>query len=203
MRIVRRPACIVLGLTLLTSLAAAEDLVEDTRYYDVTGETPAEIWQEMKAHGPVGKDGVRYNGNTKWSVRWRYPYARSAEGCATGPVAVRLSVVYTLPRWDRPRGASTELESQWERFIEALDEHEQGHAEFGRQAAREIKQALEAIPARSSCESLSRIANATGAEILELTRPQEREYDRRTNHGATQGTAFFRELARGRTTSRH
>lgn len=202
-RIDHRQVCVFLGLALLASLVVAEDLVEDTRYYDVAGETAAEIWHEMKTYGPVGKDGIRYNGNTRWSVRWRYPYARSAEGCATGPVAVRLSVVYSLPRWERPRGASAELESQWNRFIEALDEHEQGHAEFGRQAAREIEQALEAIPAQPSCDALSRIANATGAEILEQTRPQERAYDQRTNHGATQGTAFFRELAQGRTTSRH
>lgn len=177
-RIDRRQVGIVLGLALLTSPAGAEDLVEDTRYYDVAGETAAEIWREMKTYGPVGKDGVRYNGNTKWSVRWRYPYARSAEGCATGPVAVKLSVVYTLPSWGRPRGASSELASQWNEFIEALDEHERGHAAF--------------------------------SEILEQTRPQEREYDQRTNHGAThsatqsatQGTAFFRDLAKGRTTSR-
>lgn len=177
--------------------------MEDTRYYDVAGETAAEIWREMKTYGPVGKDGIRYNGNTKWSVRWRYPYARSEEGCATGPVAVRLSVVYTLPRWDRPQAASTALVGQWNQFIEALEGHERGHADFGREAAREIEQALEAIPAQPSCEALSRIANATGADVLEQTRPQEREYDQRTNHGATQGTAFFRELAKGRTTSRH
>jgi predicted secreted Zn-dependent protease len=147
---------LVLALLLLSPLASAEDMTESTRYYDVTGETPAEIWREMKTHGPVGNDGVRYNGTTKWSVRWRYPYARSARGCTTGPVTVKLSVVYTMPRWDNPPGASRTLENQWNRYIDALEEHERGHGDFGRQAAREIERALEAIPAQPTCDELAK-----------------------------------------------
>lgn len=191
---------VLLGLA--APLAAAVDVDEDVRYYEVTGETPAEIWREMRAKGPVGKDGSKYNATTPWNLRWRYPYARSADGCATGPVTVKLSVVYNMPRWDRPPGASATVARQWDRYIEALEEHEQGHADFGRQTASDIERALEAIPPQRTCDELSRLANDTGREILEENRPREREYDRRTNHGATQGTAFFRDLAEGRTTSR-
>jgi predicted secreted Zn-dependent protease len=166
-----------------------------TQYYEVGGDTPARIWEEMRMRGPTGRDGRRYNARTEWHVRWRYPLEETGTGCEIGRVSVTLTVRYTMPRWERPPGTSSAVASQWNRYVGALESHEEGHADFGREAAQRIERALGGLSARASCNQLDREANALGQRILDEIRPEEEDYDRETNHGATQGTAFFRDLA--------
>lgn len=190
-------------LTVFLSTAVAGDIQEQHHYYAVNGDSPASIWADMRAKAPAGQDGNRYNATTAWKVRWHFPFERNTEGCTTGDVTVDLTVTYTLPRWERSSSnASATVANQWDRYIQALELHEDGHADFGRRAARRIQSTLQSIPAQASCDALQKTANAEGQRILVDMRPEEREYDRRTQHGATQGTAFFRDLATGKGSGR-
>jgi predicted secreted Zn-dependent protease len=184
-------------LLLPLSALAVEEQVQ-TSYYDISGSTPGQIWQEMRARGPATPDGKRWTAYTRWDIRWRFEFDESPRGCRIGGIDVRLRIRYTMPRWEEPREASATVARQWSRFIDALEVHEEGHGDFGREAAERVEAELPRLPARRDCQAASRAANAVGDRIIEEVAADERDYDRRTNHGATQGTAFFRDLARSR-----
>ena len=73
------------------------------------------------------------------------------------------------------------------RYARALRQHEQGHVQFGRQAAQSIDQGIAALPEAPDCPTLERQANALGHRLLAAQAAQEKAYDRDTRHGATQG----------------
>jgi predicted secreted Zn-dependent protease len=152
--------------------------------YEIRGTNARELTQQMITLGPAVDDGRRFAANTRWNVRWTYPYARNAHGCTTGPVRADVTVKIVLPHWIPVR---TGLEAEWKRFSRALLEHEQGHRDIGVEAAREIAAALARIDAQPTCEALEELADSTGELLLQEARRRDKRYDRKTNHGESQG----------------
>lgn len=172
-------------LAMLALSAAAQPQVETTvSYYDVSGATPSEIRHELNRKRPR-----RWDGYTAWNVSWRFRYAPSGGECQMTEVVTRVTVHYTLPRWRALSGASGETRDRWERYKRALKVHEDGHRDIGVGVAEEIDNALRGMRA-ANCRELGARANGAGYRLLEAARAQEREYDRTTNNGASQGARF-------------
>jgi len=152
--------------------------------YEIHGTTARELTQQMVTLGPPDGDGRRFAANTRWTVRWTYPYARSARGCTTGPVRTDVTVKIVLPHWIPVR---PQLETEWVRFSRALRHHEDGHREIGVEAAREIAAALVRLEPQPTCEALETAADSLGERLLQEARNRDKRYDRETNHGQTQG----------------
>ena len=172
-------------------VARAEPVVTvDTRYYDLRGATVQELLQQKKALGPIGKDGKRYGANTKWHVAWRYAYRNEGGRCRIDQVTTSADIVFTLPRWNPPHRAASNLRARWDRYVFALQEHENGHRDFGISAAREVEREIAALPPRDNCRKMGEHANVTGRRVLDKYRALEIRYDQDTRHGATQGAVF-------------
>jgi predicted secreted Zn-dependent protease len=127
---------------------------------------------------------------TTYSLTWQYQTQELGDGnCSLSDVKVGLHLSSTLPEWQSDAYAKNGLTGRWQRFMTALEQHEKGHAELDKKYAEQIAQDLQTIPA-SSCETLSRTADAlirvdTGAlDVANHT------YDRETQHGATQGAVI-------------
>jgi predicted secreted Zn-dependent protease len=103
---------------------------------------------------------------------------------------VSVQVTFTLPQWEPPPAASKELIDQWNAYLDALQQHENGHREIGVAAGQAIYQALGRLPSYDACDALERAADAACQQILDQHRQQELDYDQATNHGATQGAHF-------------
>jgi predicted secreted Zn-dependent protease len=157
---------------------------ESVTTYEIHGTTARELTQQMVTLGPPAGDGRRFAANTRWTVRWTYPYARSARGCTTGPVRTHVTVKIVLPHWVPVRPP---LEAEWLRFSRALRSHEDGHRDIGVDAAREIAAALARLEPQSSCDALEKVADSLGERLLQEARNRDKLYDRETNHGQTQG----------------
>lgn len=189
-RTVRLLACTLL-LALPALSARAEPTVKvDTHYYDIRGASAAELRQQMSRLGPPDRDGRRYDAYTKWYVAWRFTYHEDGKSCRIERVTTSADVTYTLPRWKVPRAAAPELTAHWDRYLAALQTHEDGHRDFGVRGAHEVEQQIRALPAHGSCRELEAAANAAGHRVLDKYRAQELAYDRDTRHGATQGAVF-------------
>lgn len=156
-----------------------------TNYYEIRGSTEDDLRAQMDALGPSG-----YDAYTSWLIRWTYPDVTTDVGCAAGPVKVSVLIVYTLPQWDAPPDAPTDLVEKWDAYVAALQLHEDGHKEIALDTGNEVLRALSDLPAYPSCEALGRSADAAGESVLDKYRRQEVQYDQTTDHGATQGARF-------------
>lgn len=155
------------------------------RWYDIEGDTEAELRTQLDARGPEGHDAY-----TTWQVTWRFPFSRTEEGCTTGPVSTDVHINVTLPRWRGPVDERDPLLRRWRRYLDALKEHESGHRETGFRAATDITETLPTLPPLPTCEEAEEAANTAAREVLERYRKLDTDYDGETRHGATQGAVF-------------
>ena len=162
----------------------------EVRAYDVAGSSEAELRLQLDKVAPVDANGARHDAYTHWFVKWNFPFARSAAGCATGPVTITLTVSMDLPRWVDAASGEDALKARWQEYLDSLVTHEVGHRAHGAQAGAEIERALPLLPAQPSCEEMERIANLAGDAVLARFRQADLDYDAKTDHGATQGARF-------------
>lgn len=173
------------------SAQASEPIVTvDENYYDITGSTADELRAQLDQLGPLDPWNERHDAQTDWFVSWSYPYADQADGCGTGPVTVEVNVTFTYPWWEPPATAAPDLVAHWEAYGEALRTHEDGHQQIGLETAWAVQQALNEVPPQATCAELDQLVDATGQQILDEFRQIEIDYDRETDHGATQGARF-------------
>lgn len=179
------------ALACLAVPAMAESTVRrEVRYYEVRGTTAAAIRESLNQAGPVGSDGERWDGYTRWSLRWRLQLADDAGGCRVMAVETAVDIETTLPRWDEPPRADRGLARRWQKYLSALTEHEDGHGRIGEDTAAAIRRSLVRLPAEPTCAEMSQAANVTAEQAVHDAALRERQYDRETRHGATQGARF-------------
>ncbi len=138
----------------------------------------------------LNRETERVDAYTDGQIKWRYDYAQSADGCKLKSLTVSLDVTLIFPRWTPPEGVSPQLQEQWRAYLAALEAHEQGHEKLAMQAAEEIAAALSSLRPYPSCAELEQAADEAGERVLQHYRQLELEYDRETEHGATQGARF-------------
>ncbi len=179
---------LLLGLALLLSgslaLAGVEERL-DYRYYEVPAQPGESLRQAINRYTPVRQDGKVFHGYTRWQVRWRFYWFQEASGrCRMERVQVNLESEITLPRLSR---GDASQQRRFTSYLEALRRHELGHVDLGRQAAHAIDRHLAGLPPQPDCASLETRANAGGMELLRHFQARERQFDRDTGHGRSQG----------------
>ncbi len=158
--------------------------------YKITGNSVQELKAQMYNLGPVDKNQRHHDAYTTWYVTWNFDCENFGGAARADRVRVKVEVKYILPKWEPSPEAPAELVKKWNDYLAALHKHEDGHRDLGLQAAREILQKLEGLPASLSCQEVGRAVNETGQKILNLYRQTEIKYDLDTRHGATQGAVW-------------
>lgn len=144
----------------------------------------------MNKAGP-GADGIMGgDARTKWDVKWRYGLSQIPGGCRIQNVTTSVHVTYIMPRWKNPADGSQELRGKWDKYVKALQIHEDGHKDHGIHAAQEIEAEIAQLRPLRSCNEIQRAMNTTANNILEKYRKKDLYYDILTIHGATQGAVF-------------
>jgi predicted secreted Zn-dependent protease len=162
-----------------------------TIYYPIAGTTAARLREEMSRHGPIDPaTGKRFAGYTSWRVRWYYRTFLQGDRCRLSDLRVNTDITITLPRWNPPRNAARSLVTSWTRFIKAMEIHENGHANHGIAASREIARLIAEIPPKNTCSEVINQLSGRANAILQTYSQKDIEYDRRTRHGITQGTVL-------------
>ncbi len=176
---------------LFFSPAAGAQPKENTvvEYYDIQGNSKKDLIKEMKKKG-VHENGKRFHAHTDWLVSWKYQYAPAADGCRIFSVVTDLEISFFLPRWVPGPGVSSGLVEKWENYYAALKTHEDGHADIGRKAAREIDEALGKLGRGLSCPQVREAADQEAERILKIWQKENADYDVRTKNGRKQGAVF-------------
>ena len=153
--------------------------------YPVRAQPGETLRKALNAATPITVDGQRFHGYTRWNVRWTFRWWREASGrCAITEVTTRLRTEVQLPEL---RSGTPAQQAFFDQYLRALSHHEEGHVRFGRDAAQAIDQGIAALPAAPDCATLERQANALGHRLLREHAEREKQYDRDTRHGASQG----------------
>ena len=177
-------------LSALPLPAAGPEVTIKYEYYDVKGNTAGELKEGMKAYGVRWNDGKRYDAFTGWYVEWEYVFNSVENLCVIERAHTKVSVTYFLPRWKDSDGADPGLQEHWDRFINSLRRHEEGHKEIAVAAALEIEKAVASLNSYKGCEALRNVADTTAQGIIQKYIAQQEAYDKRTGHGRTQGAVF-------------
>lgn len=175
------------AVTIYAQTGKQPEVTISNEYYQVSGNTFDVLRKQMHDYGPVDKTGRHGDAYTDWYVNWSYPYAEDPKGYRTGPIEVKVTIKYILPKWITPQHVPKEKKHEWGRFLQALQIHEDEHKAIATEVARQILEALEGLQAYPTKDELEKHASSTAQQLLEKAREKEIAYDRKTNHGATQG----------------
>jgi predicted secreted Zn-dependent protease len=177
-----------LTVLFLGLVPSSPTVVDRTEFYDVAGSTEHEVRAAINRLRPKDSKGERHDAVTNWDVQWKYRYVTVADGCALASFATTLEVVTIFPRWsNRQSGALTQ---RWDKYVAALEAHESEHMQIALHAAQVIHQRLPSVEVARTCLLLKASIDSKGQALLDQLHSEEAEYDRRTQHGASQGARF-------------
>lgn len=162
----------------------------EIEYYDINGGSDQELKKQMKNSAIHDKNKKTFYAHTAWQVNWDFYTAPLMGGCMIAGVKTTVNIRYRFPRWVDEAEGPPALRERWKHFMEALKEHEEGHADIAMAAANEVEETIKKSPPHPLCGELVKRGNLLGQQILAKHQEIEKDYDRRTQHGKTQGAIF-------------
>lgn len=170
------------------------NLVESIRTYEFFGARAQAASTSLRERLLVSTDYEgrerRFTGQTDWHIEWRACFEQEARRCRIGGVTSTVNVTYTLPKWADRDAAPGRLKDKWDRYIAGLTVHEKGHGAIAHEVAREIESELVGLDSQEGCESLNADSMRVVDDVMSRGEKRQREYDRSTVHGGTQGAQF-------------
>jgi predicted secreted Zn-dependent protease len=186
-RSMKRVALLLLPLCAAAAGGANAEVHEtlDTSHYEAKVHYGGSLALALNEASPFRPGNQVFHSATSWYLDWQVRPAPTVDGhCRIREVRIQLHGQMVLPRLLGGSGAQREL---FESYLTRLREHELGHYEIGREAARELEREFYALPAASSCAALQTAARAAGARLLPRYEAMGDAYDAQTEHGRTQG----------------
>jgi predicted secreted Zn-dependent protease len=187
LRCLRTGKALVVSLFVLLACNVQADVQEDIDYdyYRVDHYSGEGLKDAMTEATPYFEDGERMHGNTKWDIRWNFRYGNNGGGdCRITEVDVDLTIVVGLPQLSTHDRRARE---RFDRYMVNLNRHEQTHVRIARDGAYQIDRALLSMRAEPNCDQLERRANQTANRLVNDVKRAQRQYDKRTDHGRTEG----------------
>lgn len=154
------------------------------RSYRLRGQHARAIRRSLRQFGPRDQYGISRDAFTSWKIGWRWPHI---VGGKVEPSAIRVSVTgeITLPRLS----AGAQIRNpDWHTYHKALIVHELNHYHHALAGAELLAEQYRALAQQGPIDA-SR-AHFMAREILAQVRAQDREYDRLTNHGESEGVRW-------------
>ena len=163
---------------------ALADKSTRTDYYSISGSTGAQLLTEIDAKGPQG-----FSGYTRYELDYSYQTQMNNGRCRSSRTVLDLAITYTMPRWETRPGASAELQAGWDEWYRLLELHERGHGALAEAAYEDILDTWRLTGYRESCQEIRNEVEQAFGSILARLNQENVEYDRRTDHGRSQGLA--------------
>lgn len=151
--------------------------IEDVNfeYYDVRGSTLAQVAPQLDPQ--------------EWGrCTYHFDYTYETTNGRVSRVDITLRLTVRLPRWQGQGwdNASPHVKQEWQRMLEALQGHEEEHAEIARRWAPVFKERLLNLRA-------GRVGQRYN-QLLKKVDKETKEFDQRTRHGRTQGVTLDKSI---------
>ena len=182
------PICLLLVISPNTKAETIETV--EYKNYLISPRFPQEIKPELMRNTPIREHGGTFNGHTDWYIDWQYQTRQEPNICRIHNVRVKVHVVHTLPILSE-YVTDEQTITVFNKFNNALTQHEKNHGNNGLLAAREIDKAISEIQAQQSCRYISRTIDDIGNTIVQKYIAADREYDRVTQSGLSEGAVIY------------
>ncbi len=168
------------GIALLAGPAAhAASVAKTYSYFTVGGTTVEEIEKELKRRGPqVKSTGLRHPGATRMEFTSRVGYGEKGGRCSIVSASVTVKANMILPRWNRRGAAAPDTRLIWDTLSADIKRHEESHVVIAKNHARELEEALRAIPRQRDCAAAQERAKEVTARILARHDEAQDRFDR-------------------------
>jgi predicted secreted Zn-dependent protease len=185
-------AALVIGLAGWVGAAQFSHRVTvTTNFYQFKADTYQEILPALVRAMPWRATNA-FHAHTDWMVAWSYEFARGADGVRLTHFKTRTEIKITLPMLVSTN-MPPEPRQRWARYYHALMLHEKGHETLARAVAGEAEKRLAKLGAFESVAALKEAVEQQARLAITDQKAREVEFDRRTQHGATQGARFMVE----------
>ncbi|MEM7301111.1 MAG: DUF922 domain-containing protein [Pseudomonadota bacterium] len=139
-----------------------------TKFYAISGETPAELAKSMRRYGPYSSaHGRRVFATTNRVLRWNIDHAYENGICRVKRATIDLKITYNMPKLRDGIRMRRSVRNTWRQMYRLLDRHEKVHGANYRRLARDSYKALKSLKSEKSCRVLHRKGNAL---VLALAR---------------------------------
>ena len=153
--------------------------------YPVTGRDYASLVRSLSANGPKG-----FHGLANWDISYQYTTVPSGSMCRFDSVRLSVKGEILMPEWTDEDAASPTLRQRWQEYYAALQQHEEGHVQLGNELAVLVQEKFLGY-GDMACGQAKAIAQSEFDRLYNNTKNRDKEYDQRTQHGATQGARFL------------
>ena len=176
--------CEILKLCNLPCHTKNADITFKLRTYSIAGTTAKKLQKEIKAKGPVGLKGKRWDAFFKWKIKWKWhTYAGRALFVATQSF---LDAELIIPEAQNQESFSPAMKKSWDNYYCTLLRHEENHFKNAKEGyptvSAAVRKAYDLNPKLKSKE-----ANQVARRALNKIRKADLKYDRDTEHGKREG----------------
>lgn len=165
-----------------SSTGNAASVIKKLTTYEISGNSPEDLRAQMLEKGPRDIYGIRRYAEVQWKASWRWDKEAEAHNRA---INLRVAAEVVLPKWVNREQADPQLQARWDSFTQRLLAHETNHLRNLEQSLPELRLALQSAASKKS--ATEKEINAAGQRVLRKIRELDREYDRSTLHGKTEG----------------
>jgi predicted secreted Zn-dependent protease len=168
---------------------------ETTKYYNIRAKTAQEVLKQIDRKGLMRR-GRRHAVATTF-IKMRIDNVKiRARGrrCSVKDVRVKLTLVYSYPRWRNIKQSSNSTRKKWNTYYKQIVQHEKKHGALAKKLAQNVERSARKITSRSSrkCAELTRKLKRSFKKLNRQHDSQQAAFDKREHHR----TSHIMKLAR-------
>jgi len=175
MRLQRMLLTGLLALAVTACTSTASNVT--TEYYLVSGSTSEALDRDIRRKGPMQGHALAVA-----AIRFvpvSVQQEQTDEGCVFTEALFRVDANITLPRWkERSTSTNRELRSAWDSLARYAKAHEDVHVRIAEHYARELGEAIAALPPRETCEALDNSAERVVKRMARRHQADQLAFDR-------------------------
>lgn len=167
------------------TLNAAEARVtirESTKYYNIRAKNAQEVFRQISRNGLMRRGSQHAVATTQIVMKMdRVNIQRRGRRCVVKNVRVKLTLVYSYPRWRNIKQSSRSARNKWKRYYKQVVRHEKNHGALAKKMARNVERSVRKLTSRSSrnCSALTRNLKRAFNKINRQHDRQQSAFDKR------------------------
>ena len=162
------------------------------KLYEINGRNQSDLRRNLNAKGPINPDsGKRFDARTDWKLGWEYKYEKGPKKfyrLSSHTVTVTATIYF--PKWADMEGGNPLAQRLWLVYIHKLKRHEEGHVELAQRAGQVLSDRLSQLGTFKTRIEIEEAIKKKAQEVTRIHQALHQDYDRRTNHGKSQGARF-------------
>ncbi len=152
--------------------------------YPVKGDSYESLVKSLAANGPKG-----YHGMASWNITYHFTTQAEGKLCRFDSVRLKVAGEILMPKWTNEAAAPAALQQRWQAYYAALQQHEEGHVQHGNELAVLVREKFLGV-SNFPCAQAASLAQTEFDSVYTHLKNRDKEYDARTQHGASQGARF-------------